>query len=257
MSRSFNIADILIGVGIGVVGVCAVYAVVSWLKGREDEELPEGYWDERDEDILDHELGWDEEAERAEIDRIYGQDGEINAISGEIQEISEEIGRISGEIQEISSIPDIYKVVPMSAEKPPLEEVEVRVEEHVEIPPKQLAFSDGLPVFNIKDWESEDGNILLISQDEYLNSWPDHEKEQAAWFAMDQMLVDSNLHVMDIVDTVGPTAFTELMRSPEKTIFVKNEEMQTEYELFAYSNVSLQDAWDDRFSEEDHDEGLS
>lgn len=111
---------------------------------------------------------------------------------------------------------------------------------------KVMFDGDGIPQFREEDWDSENGNISLISQSEYLNSFLNYNKEQAVWFGLSNVLVDTNLTPIEVVDTVGPTAFTALMRDRSATIFVKNKELETDYELLANDDVTIEAAWEDR-----------
>ena len=112
--------------------------------------------------------------------------------------------------------------------------------------PKIEFGDDGLPIFNEKEWDSEDGNLEFITQSEYLNSFLHHNKDQAVWFSKSGVMVDSSLTVLDIVDTVGPTAFTTLMREPDVTLFVKNNELETDYEVLTNDSITIEEAWEDR-----------
>jgi len=106
---------------------------------------------------------------------------------------------------------------------------------------------NGLPVFSEKDWEAEESdNITLISQGEYLDFFQDHEKEQAVWFTKSNVLVNTELTPIDVVDTVGPTAFTTLCKNPDITVFVKNEELKTDYELFMNDSCTIETAWEEQ-----------
>ena len=178
----------------------------------------------------------------------------------------------------LTEIPIGYKVV--ADDKPSLEEVKEQLEkaisdlgkreeetepEHVEdevvetddddvedpwIPQNTIYMTerirfgeDGIPIFKDQSWESEEGNITLLSQREYLEMFQNHNKEQAVWFSKSGVLVDTSLTPIEVVDTVGPTAFTTLCKDHDLTIFVKNDELETDYELFMNENVTIEEAW--------------
>ena len=170
---------------------------------------------------------------------------------------------VEEELESVMPIPMEYKVV--RDEKPDLmeaveelkkgwEETPVEEQEGGEVDEdevivtdiRKVEFDGSAPVFSKEDWDSESAsNILMITKSEYLNLFQHHQKEQAVWFDKSKVLVDGSLNPIDVVDTVGPTAFTQLMKDPHMTIFVQNEELATDYELFANPNVTIEEAWEE------------
>ena len=95
----------------------------------------------------------------------------------------------------------------------------------------------GHPVFTLADWESEVGNIDLISREEYHgDNWAWYDRKVAVWFPDEGVLADDFLEPMEVVDTIGPLGFSQLMKDPEGVVYCKNEELETCYEISVNEN---------------------
>lgn len=104
---------------------------------------------------------------------------------------------------------------------------------------------DGQPIFPIEDWQSAEGNIELISREEYEgDAYPWDERREAVWFPDPGVLADEDLVAMDVVDTVGPMAFSKLCGG-EAAVHVRNIEMGTCFRLVSNDGVSFEEALED------------
>lgn len=241
----FTAKEIGIVACLGVVAGVVAYRVCSYMEKRKEKsqwdvynEIRYGYdTADTDGDLVDRKRYFETE----QVEEDDEDDVEFNPIRIDYKVINDRK-------------PDIEEVFVKIHEEELIEKEEVEemereeevVTEHEYLTDKVEFDDEGLPVFEDDDWKSEDGNISLISQAEYLDSFQDHEKEQAAWFPKSGVMVDSRLTPIEVVDTVGPTAFTTLCKSPELSIFVKNEELKTDYELFMNDACTIEEAWEEQ-----------
>ena len=103
---------------------------------------------------------------------------------------------------------------------------------------------DGLPRFSDAEWDSEVNNIELISQDEFSgDEWANYNRSQAIWYPHDGVLATESFELLEVVDTVGPTTFTTMLRNPGSVVYCKNDALDTCYEVWE-NDVEFEEALD-------------
>lgn len=234
--------EVLAVLGLGAAAAAVTYAVCSWMEDRKKVSQWELYEESR--------RRYSEKAfEGMEVE--WGGEGILSEIPSNYKVIKDTKPDLDDVVLEDAVMNDVREWMNNNREagEDPdiLEEGDAFVDEDQvyvgEGPDESLRFGeDGIPVFDQDMWDSEVGNIYLISKNEYMEKFNDHEKEQAVWFAKSGVLVNGDLEPLDVVDTVGPSAFTTLCKSPELAIFVSNRELKTDYELYMNDTATIDEA---------------
>ncbi len=91
----------------------------------------------------------------------------------------------------------------------------------------------GIPQFADEDYDGEEGRIEQIWHEDYhdLDDWNGYTRDVAVWFPNGGVLCNMDMEPIEVVDSVGPTAFTKLMADPEGVYHVANLTDKRLYEL--------------------------
>lgn len=166
----------------------------------------------------------------------------LSDVSGEFKEVPDEKPSLDEVLEEIGDNEEGGEEIVMTADGIPLHIHRERNGYGTEI----MTFEHDLPVFSAEEWDSEGENVYLITKAEYAgDDWPYDDRKVVAWFPEPGVLADDDLTPMEVVDTVGPTAFMRLMMQPDSTVWVRNEEMAACYELSINPSVPFDEALKD------------
>lgn len=110
----------------------------------------------------------------------------------------------------------------------------------------RIPFDDeGIPQFTDEEWNSEGGSIEVISQEEYEGElWSLYDRDQAIWYPDDGVMADQEFNLLDVVDCVGPNAFSMMVKSKGGIVYVRNDELQKCYEIWE-NDVDFEEALED------------